>query len=64
MKHVVENGHPNFRLGLLKKSAGIKEATSKISCASIMMFVQHKKVQSMCIHTPFIQKVQQLCFFI
>ncbi|XP_045212227.2 AP-4 complex accessory subunit tepsin-like isoform X2 [Mercenaria mercenaria] len=27
MKYVVENGHPNFRLGLLKKSTGIKEAT-------------------------------------
>lgn len=27
MKYVVEHGHPNFRLGLLKKSAGIKEAT-------------------------------------
>ncbi|KAL4239251.1 AP-4 complex accessory subunit Tepsin [Mactra antiquata] len=27
MKYIVENGHQNFRLGLLKKSTGIKEAT-------------------------------------
>ena len=28
MKFIVENGHENFRFGLLKKSRGIKEATS------------------------------------
>ncbi|XP_052263402.1 AP-4 complex accessory subunit tepsin-like isoform X2 [Dreissena polymorpha] len=27
MKYIVENGHPNFRLGLIKKSTGIREAT-------------------------------------
>jgi len=29
IKYLVVNGHPNFRLGLLKKSSGIQEATSK-----------------------------------
>ena len=29
MKYIVENGHPNFKLGLIKNSRGIKEATSK-----------------------------------
>ena len=31
MKYIVENGHSNFRLGLLKNSRGIREATSMYS---------------------------------
>ena len=29
MKYIVENGHLNFKPGLIKNSRGIKEATSK-----------------------------------
>ena len=29
MKYIDENGLPNFKLGLIKNSRGIKEATSK-----------------------------------
>ena len=29
MKYIVVNGHPNFKLGLIKNSRGIKEATSE-----------------------------------
>ena len=41
MKYIVENGHPNFKLGLIKNSRGIKEATSKLGTSMLEKFTSH-----------------------
>ena len=41
MKYIVENGHPNFKLGLIKNSRGIKKATSKLGTSMLEKFTSH-----------------------
>ena len=44
--YIVENGYPNFKLGLIKNSRGIKESTSKFEVDEVYIREWTSKLQT------------------